>query len=118
VRVKALHAATGEQRWSRDFATRAAVNATQLAAHHEYIPILLAPVGDGRAARTDSGLPALQLVGKRDGELGGVFSIKDDYRRVSEATCDMYLLVTPTRMIVQVGGNLIAYGESALRSAP
>lgn len=116
VRVRAFDPADGKRLWSRDFSTTVAVNPTQLAAHPDMIPILLAGVG-GVASR-EADLPAIQLVNKRDGELGEPLSIKADYRPVVEATCEMYMLATPTRMIVQAGGNLIAYGNSPLRSGP
>lgn len=117
-RLTALDPADGSRHWSRDFLTGAPVNATQLAAHPDIIPILLARADNGFAASDDSGLPAIQLVSKRDGEPSEPFSIKDDYRPVAEATCEMYMLATPTRMIVQVGGNLIAYGDSPPPSTP
>lgn len=116
IRVSALDPADGTRLWSREFQTAVAVNSAQLAAHPELIPILLA--GTGGVPSTESDLPAIQLVNKRDGELGEPLSIKADYRPVVEATCAMYMLVTPTRMIVQAGGNLIAYGNSPLRSGP
>jgi hypothetical protein len=116
IRLSAFDLRDGTPLWSRDFSTAVAVNATQLAAHPELIPVLLAGVGGEAVAETE--LPAIQLVNKRDGQPGEPFSIKADYRPVVEATCEMYMLVTPTRMIVQAGGNLLAYGNSPLRSGP
>ncbi|MFQ5805162.1 MAG: PQQ-binding-like beta-propeller repeat protein [Phycisphaerae bacterium] len=117
-RLIALDPVDGTGHWSRDFATPVAVNPTQLAAHPEYIPVLLAGSAERRDGSGESDLPAIQLINKRDGELGERVSIKEDYRPVVEASCDMYMLATPTRMIVQAGGNLIAYGNSPLRPAP
>jgi hypothetical protein len=116
-RVVALDLADATEYWSQDFVTPVAVNATQLAAHPDTIPILLAPIEDGGDS-DDPELPALQLVDKHSGEPGERFSIRSDYQPFLEASCGMYMLVTPTRMIVQVRGNLIAYGNSPLRSAP
>jgi outer membrane protein assembly factor BamB len=116
VRVSAFDPTDGTRLWSHDFPTTVAVNSTQLAAHPDLIPILLAGVGG--AATGEAELPAIQLVNKHDGELGQPLSIKGDYRPVVEASCEMYMLVTPTRMIVQAGGNLLAYGNSPLRSGP
>ncbi|MBU0638640.1 MAG: PQQ-like beta-propeller repeat protein, partial [Planctomycetes bacterium] len=115
VRLTAFDQAASERLWSRDFSTAVEVNATQLAAHPDVIPILLVS-GGGVSAGAE--LPAIQLVSKHDGEPGEPLSIKTDFRPVVEATCEMYMLVTPTRMIVQAGGNLIAYGNSPLHSGP
>jgi hypothetical protein len=122
-RVIAIDLAEGVRQWSCDIPTRLAVNATQLAAHPEVIPVLVAGGDAGGDASEElewSGapLPAICLVSKRDGRPGEPFSIRDDYRREIEETCEMYMLATPTRMVVQVGGNLIAYGNSPLRTAP
>ncbi len=116
VRVSAFDSTDGTRLWSRDFPTTVAVNSTQLAAHPDLIPILLAGVGGVAVGEAET--PAIQLVNKQDGELGEPLSIKGDYRPVVEASCEMYMLVTPTRMIVQAGGNLLAYGNSPLRSGP
>jgi hypothetical protein len=122
-RVIAIDLANGVRRWSCDIPTRAAVNATQLVAHPEVIPVLVAGGDAGGDASEEldwSGtpLPSICLMSKRDGRLGKPFSIRDDYRREIEETCEMHMLATPTRMVVQVGGNLIAYGNSPLRPAP
>ena len=113
VRLRAVARASGALLWSRDIETTVTTNPTQLAAHPDLIPVLVAG-SDGAAAR-ESQLPALVLINKRDGEVGAPLSIKDDYRPAAEASCAMYLLALPTRIIVQVGGNLIAYGNSPLR---
>jgi hypothetical protein len=116
VRISAFSAA-GERLWSRDFSTQVSVNATQLAAHPEMIPMLLGDTRQDRAAGA-SELPAVQLVNKRTGEIVDSVPIRGDYQLIVEASCGMYMLATPTRIIVQVGGNLIAYGNSLLRSGP
>jgi len=117
-RVMAVDTRDGAPRWSRDFRTGAEVNATQLAGHPDIIPILLAAVDERHGAAEEVPLPAIQLVDKRDGALGERFSIREDCRPVVEGACEMYMLVTPTRMIVQAGGNLVAYGNSPLRRGP
>jgi hypothetical protein len=113
--LSALGLSAGERLWSREFPAAVALNATQLAAHPALIPVLSGGAGGGSTADES---PAIRLVRKRDGELGEALSIQADFRPAVEATCEMYMLVTPTRMIVQAGGNLIAYGNSPLQSGP
>jgi hypothetical protein len=115
IRLSAFDSTSGERLWSRDLPAAVEVNIAQLAAHPDLIPILIA--GEGGASGAGE-LPAIRLVSKRDGEVGEPLSINADYRAAAEATCEMYMLVTPTRMIVQAGGNLIAYGNSPLQSGP
>ena len=100
-------------RWRLEVPTRVPVNLTQLVGHPQFIPLLLdRPQGDPAEAKA---YPALQLVRKADGTLLARRPIGEDLRR-SEAECDMYLLCTPTRIIVQAYETLLAYGCSGLRA--
>jgi len=117
-RVAALDQRGGGLLWQRDFLTGVPVNATQLLAHADIVPILLADADERRLPGDASDLPAIELVSKHDGRTLQRFSIRGDYRPAAEATREMCMLVTPARIIVQVAGNLIAYGNSPLRGEP
>ena len=114
--LRALDAEDGAELWTHEFETNARVNATQLAAHQDYIPFLLNGVGGSRIE--GAAYPMLQWITKADGSLLEPMSIREDYRGMVDATCEMYLLATPTRIIVQIGGNVLAYGNSPLRQGP
>jgi len=118
-RLAALDVEDGTPLWSRDFETRIPINVTQLAAHPDYIPVLLAQPR-GRDMEEDSGdVLALQLVSRADGTpAGDPLRIGGDFRRNAEPYCEMYMLAAPTRMIVQASGNLVAYGDSPICSVP
>ena len=114
--LRALALDDGAEVWQHEFDTNARVNATQLAAHPEYIPFLLTGIGGSRIDGVE--FPLLQWVDKTDGKLCEPQSIRADYRSMVDASCEMYLLATPTRIIVQIGGNVLAYGNSPLRQGP
>lgn len=117
MRVAAFRRFDGEHAWTRDIKTDAPLNVTQLTAHRSLIPVLLTPEQPGVPV-VEQDRPAIQFVDKRDGVVGEPISIKHDYRIVPEAGCEMSILATSSRIIVQVGGNLIAYGQSPLRKTP
>ncbi len=86
-------------------------------AHDEFIPILLATApAEGRGAGSGGKL-AIQLVEKRTGELVDAVRIGEHFKK-RDTNCDVYMLATPTRMIVQASGNLVAFGNSSLSRKP
>lgn len=111
--IRALDLHSGVEAWSRSVETGVRVNPTQLSAHPDYIPILLTGAGGSRLEGVE--YPLLQWISKADGRLFEPHSIRGDYRAMPESTCEVYLLATPTRIIVQIGGNVLAYGNSPLR---
>ncbi len=115
-RLVALRADGGQTIWTHDFCSTVTINATQLAAHPRFVPVLLAGVEVEQPGEID--LPAIQLVDKATGRLHDPVSISGDFQRVPEATCETTLIATPARVIVQIGGNLIAYGDSPLDRMP
>ncbi len=115
-RIVTLDAHNGNMLWSREFCTGVTINATQLAANPRLIPVLLASAAEEQASDVET--PAIQLVDKATGRLHDPLPIGDDFRRLTEATCEMMLIATPARVIVQAGGNLIAYGNSPLDRMP
>lgn len=100
-----------DKSWSRPIRSGVSVNLSQLVGHPEFIAIL----GDA-AAKPDS--PALTLVSKRDGSLGQPFSIKREFDTFPDFQCDPFVLVTPTRIIVQITGNLLAFGAPPVSGQP
>ena len=116
--VAAFGASDGAPRWARSVRTRAAVNVTQLAGHPQFVPVLIDLRSGGSMDEDNDGSMAIQLISKRDGSLSEARSIDDDFTASGEAECDVYMFVTPTRMIVQAGQNLIGYGNSILEGRP
>lgn len=114
VRLRAWSLEDGTLLWSHWLTTRVPVNETQLTAHARFIPVLLDRGGDHDDAFGPDA-PMLQLVDRTDGTLTEPISLREDFRQY-DSECDLYLLTTPTRIIVQVAGNVIAYGSSALGS--
>ena len=116
--VLSAHAASdGRRHWQRTIETAVAVNITQLLAHDEFIPILLAEApAEGRGAAS-AGKLAIQLVEKRTGELVEAVPIGEHFKK-RDTNCGVYMLATPTRMIVQASGNLVAFGNSSLSRKP
>lgn len=103
--------------WNTTIPTLVDVNVTQLASHPDYIPVLLLDSGDRRRDEPDIGTLALQLVDKRDGQRLEPEPISRHFRATA-AGCYVYVLATPTRIIVQAAGNLVAFGNSPLGSRP
>ncbi|MEP0845518.1 MAG: PQQ-binding-like beta-propeller repeat protein [Phycisphaerae bacterium] len=117
VRVCKHDRASGGLVWSHDLRTRVALNETQLSGHPRYIPVLLVREGAGQESGADAESPSIQLVDKMDGALLEPIGIRADYQ-TRESSCDIYVLVTGSRVIVQAAGNVVAYGNSALGSSP
>ena len=117
-RLTALNRETGDRLWTHDIESGATLNDTQLTAHERYIPVLLTPGAPATPGAAESELPAIVLVDKHNGGLSEPISIRSDFRAGTDAACEMSLIATSSRIIVQVGGNLIAYGQSPLRRAP
>ena len=113
---QSLHAydlRSGARLWSAEVPSRVPINASQLRAHAEFIPVLLHHEEQDADGERFEAAPAIQLIRKRDGEGLAPRSLTGDYQS-GPAACDMVLLATETRIIVQVEGNLVAYGQSAL----
>lgn len=115
--VLAFDAADGALRWQRPVQTFVPINVTQLAAHVEYVPVLILNGSEGTSDRPDLSTLAIRLVRKEDGEALDSRAISREFAGRREPG-DVYLLVTPTRMIVQAASCLAAYGNSASNPAP
>jgi outer membrane protein assembly factor BamB len=106
----------GVRLWHQRIETGVDVNATQLAAHPEYIPLLrLGPMSEGELPDLTS--MALELVERSSGRRLEPTPIGRDFKN-REHLCGPYLLATPARMIVQGNGCLAAYGNSRLSPEP
>jgi hypothetical protein len=117
VSVAAIDLASGERRWSRSFETTVQVNRTQLAAHPDLIPILLLETAGRPSDVIDLRTLRIQLLDKHSGRPLEPVPI-DRHFRTTDAWCNVYMLVTPTRMIVQAAGNVVAFGNSRLGLSP
>jgi len=117
VHLAALDLDDGRPRWARSIETTVKLNQTQLAAHPEFIPLLLLRT-DGRPSDViDLSSLAIQLLDKRSGRPLEPVPIGRHFQS-TDAWCNVYMLATPTRMIVQAGGNVVAFGNSPLRRGP
>lgn len=97
--------------WQVNLPSRVRVNFTQLVGHPEYIPLLVArPSRGGVFDGVD--LPAIVMIRRSDGQALPPRSIKGDYK-VTDAACDMCLIASPTRIIVQVSKTLLGFGSGA-----
>ncbi len=117
VRLAAVDLGDGRPRWARSIETTVRLNQTQLAAHPDFIPVLLLRT-DGRPSDViDLSSLAIQLLDKRSGRPLEPVPIGRHFQS-TDAWCSVYMLATPTRMIVQAGGNLVAFGNSPLGRGP
>lgn len=121
--VTAYDVSDGRRLWSRTVLSSVPVNVTQLCGHPQYVPLLLnQPPGPRNAF--PPGLPvaagpywALQLVDKQTGDATEPSAFRDKFDPVA-TECDAYLLVTPTRILVQAHGNVLAFGDPPESVAP
>jgi hypothetical protein len=105
--------------WSREVETSIGMNLTQLTGHPDYIPLLVAQeaAGDVGGEQSENRGLSIQLLDKKTGDLLERHSIASEFRGISNLNSG-YLLVTPTRMLVQLAGRLVAYGDSTLKTGP
>ena len=117
VRIAAFDAADGRLRWTCEIQTLARVNATQLLAHPEVIPVLVAADPYEFSEGTDYRTLRLVAVDKETGQISEPISIEADFEH-GAGTCAAYVLATPSRIIVQANGTLVAYGSGLAKRAP
>lgn len=118
VRLGAFQIDTGEAVWRVSIPSEAAVNTSQLTAHPDLIPVLVA----GSSARDENigqwnseRAFAIHFVEKKSGKLlsrraitAGLLGDRRRGRRVPERG---FLLATPTKLIVQAGDGAAAFGK-------
>lgn len=114
LRISAFDATTGQQRWRTDAKTGSLpiMNPTQLCGHPKYIVLLSdAAPGGGDPANPNRRFLALQLIDKASGTVLEPIDITGTFEPQMNGLCDTNALVTPTRIVVQANGNLIAFGN-------
>jgi outer membrane protein assembly factor BamB len=112
VRLSAFDSESGQQLWQQEIPTLAHVNATQLLANADLIPVLVARSEYEYAATRNYNALALELVDKQSGQASEPVSILDDFRG-TQGQCAACLLATPSRIIVQANGTIAAYGPAS-----
>jgi outer membrane protein assembly factor BamB len=117
VHLAALDLGDGRLRWARSIESTVRLNGTQLAAHPDFIPLLLLKTDRRPSDVIDLSSLAIQLLDKRSGRPLEPVPIGRHFR-TTDAWCNVYMLATPTRMIVQAGGNVVAFGNSPLGRGP
>ena len=119
VSVAALDPQTGRRQWRHAFESSAPVNVTQLLGHPEFIGVLIHRGGRVTTFGAEGAeTPAIQLISRRGGDTPKPFSIADAYKVSQMALCDPLLLVTPSRLIVQIDGNVLAFGNPPAQAEP
>lgn len=114
VGVSAYGLPDGELLWSARAESQVAINVTQLVTHAGFVPLLLAR---DDAPAGDDGLPAIQLLDKNLGRLLEPLPIQSEYRSNALGSCAPILWATPSRILVQMGGNLLGFGNSRAAEA-
>ncbi|MFN0134810.1 MAG: PQQ-binding-like beta-propeller repeat protein [Phycisphaerae bacterium] len=91
------------QRWARDVPSSTTLSAGQLLGHPNFVPVLKdRGVGDA--------IPAVVLVDKRDGRVLDPLPLRGEFESNLEFMCEPIVLVTPSRIVIQLHGNLLAFG--------
>jgi hypothetical protein len=117
--VAALDPQSGRRIWRHAFESSVPINATQLLGHPEFIGVLIHRGGRATTFGAESAeVPAIQLISRRSGEAAKPFSIAEAYKISQMALCDPLLLVTPSRLIVQIDGNVLAFGNPPAQGEP
>jgi tetratricopeptide (TPR) repeat protein len=117
--VAALDPQTGRPLWRQAVESSVPINVTQLLGHPDYVALLIHRGGRVTTFGADAAeFPALQLIAKRGGEVSKPFSIADAYKVSQMSLCDPLLLVTPARLIVQIDGNVLAFGNPPAQAEP
>ncbi|MBU0640920.1 MAG: PQQ-like beta-propeller repeat protein [Planctomycetes bacterium] len=106
----------GRRLWSRTLPTLVPLNSSQLAAHATYIPALLLGATEVRGGELDLQSLAIELVEKDSGRSAGRIAIGRHFAGRGDG--GVYMLATPTRMIVQAAGTVVAFGNSPLGRSP
>ncbi len=122
LQFSAFDAAGGERRWSIDVKTGSlpVMNPSQLCGHPRYVVVL----SDAEPAERDPAAQnrrylSVQLIEKATGAAQEPIDIAGTFDPLTSGTCDPNVLVTPSRIIVQVSGNIVALGNPpGARSEP
>lgn len=107
-----------EQRvlWTHQVDTLAPLQPSQLAAHAAYVPLVLVKAS-GENRMPDPRTLKLQLVDKRDGKAGEELAKAEFFSDRTAAAGDVFMVATPSRIIVNGFGTIVAFG-SALGKEP
>ncbi|MCA9244885.1 MAG: hypothetical protein KDA32_13080, partial [Phycisphaerales bacterium] len=101
------------------------INETQLVASERYVPVLR--IGPSEPGQATFGIrprfvyePRIVLIDKQTGEalVDVVAADQQPPRTESDSYPELRLLATPTRVLVQVGNRVFAYGISSLSRSP
>lgn len=115
--VAAADVGTKKERWRYEVSTAVDVNRSQLVAPDRWIPVLLIePRGEGDPL--DLRNVRVQLVDRADGSRREPRPLSDAFdRRGGGYDCMPMLLATPTRLVVQCGATIAAFGNSPLEKS-
>lgn len=118
VRLTSVDASSGAVRWTRKFISDVAVNVSQLAAHPQYIPVLVASGTDRAHGEAGRRVPVfISLVRRSDGETVVQSELQAFRGEIGNAAAAV-VLVSPSRFVVQWGHMVAAYGNSRAGSNP
>ncbi|MFO0840277.1 MAG: PQQ-binding-like beta-propeller repeat protein [Phycisphaerae bacterium] len=102
--------------WTRDVPNAGPINDEQLSVNPEFLPILLV-AGPDISPESEHSALAIGFVERRDGAMDDPTPIGRHFRKHA-AFCGPYLHVTPTRLVVQAVGNVIAFGAVTAETQP
>lgn len=124
--VAAFDPKAGKCQWRQTLQSSVKINPTQLLAHPELIPVLVdrpsrqEQMHIAEADRGASEIPAVELLARADGRRVERFKIDVDDRRGTPRGVprEPMMLATATRIIVQIDGDIVAYGNPPAGAAP
>lgn len=111
VHVCCVELPTGRKRWSHGVESVVSINRSALAANPNYIPVLIERASSDGSPDARVASLAIQLIERDSGRALEPVSIAEQFRN-SSGEGPTYMLTTPSRMIVQFGGAVAAFGSS------
>lgn len=118
IRISVLERGNGQVRWRRDVPSASTFNLTQLTGNPTYVPVLVeTPLERERAHEPRRPPPRIVLIEKQTGNALEPRSLAEEFRSI-DTPSDTFLVATPSRLIVQVAGNVLGFGSSTAEATP
>ncbi|MGE0481983.1 MAG: PQQ-binding-like beta-propeller repeat protein [Phycisphaerae bacterium] len=124
LQLAAYDSTTAAELWTTTIDTTVPLNAAQLLAHPDHLPLLLLRRPGNAEGWNDLSSLTIQRVEKSSGAAGRALPVGRHFdslvRQLEQrrAWCGVTLVATPTRVFVQAAGNIVAYGTAPPASAP
>lgn len=124
LQLAAYDAATAAELWNTTIDTTVPLNAAQLRAHPDHLPLLLLRRPGNVEGWNDLSSLTIQLLEKSSGTASRSLPVGRHFdslvRQLEQrrAWCGVALVATPTRVFVQAAGNIVAYGTAPPAGVP